>query len=49
MLSVSHLAQIHLKFEMLIKNGDSVEIIPGTGGRRVKESDGGGEFNYDIL
>jgi hypothetical protein len=25
-----------------------VETIPGMGGR-IKENDGGGEFNYDIL
>jgi hypothetical protein len=27
----------------------SVETIPGMGGRGIKENDGGGEFNYDIL
>jgi hypothetical protein len=26
-----------------------VESIPGMGGGRIKENDGGGEFNYDIL
>jgi hypothetical protein len=26
-----------------------VEIIPGVGGGRIKENDGGDEFNYDIL
>jgi hypothetical protein len=26
-----------------------VETIPGMGGGRIKENDGGGEFNYDIL
>jgi hypothetical protein len=26
-----------------------VETIPGTGGEGVKENDGGGELNYDIL
>jgi hypothetical protein len=26
-----------------------VETIPGLGGRAIKENDGGGEFNYDIL
>jgi hypothetical protein len=26
-----------------------VETIPGTGGEEIKESDGQGEFNYDIL
>jgi hypothetical protein len=33
------------------KNGKMrpVETIPGMGGRRIKENDGGGEFNYDIL
>jgi hypothetical protein len=25
-----------------------IETIPGMGGR-IKENDGGGEFNYDIL
>jgi hypothetical protein len=27
----------------------SGETLPGMGGRRIKENDGGGEFNYDIL
>jgi hypothetical protein len=27
----------------------SVETIPGMGEGRIKENDGGGEFNYDIL
>jgi hypothetical protein len=26
-----------------------VELIPGMGGGEIKENDGGGEFNYDIL
>jgi hypothetical protein len=26
-----------------------VESIPGMGGGRIKENDGGGEFNYDLL
>jgi hypothetical protein len=26
-----------------------VETIPGMGGGRIKENDGGDEFNYDIL
>jgi hypothetical protein len=26
-----------------------VETIPGVGRKGVKENDGGGEFNYDIL
>jgi hypothetical protein len=26
-----------------------VETLPGMGGRGIKENDGGGEFNYDIL
>jgi hypothetical protein len=26
-----------------------VERIPGMGGGKIKENDGGGEFNYDIL
>jgi hypothetical protein len=25
------------------------ETIPGMGGGEIKENDGGGEFNYDIL
>jgi hypothetical protein len=25
-----------------------VETIPGMGGGRIKENDGGGEFNYDL-
>jgi hypothetical protein len=25
------------------------ETIPGIGGERIKNNDGGGEFNYDIL
>jgi hypothetical protein len=27
----------------------SVETIPGMRGRGIKENDGGGKFNYDIL
>jgi hypothetical protein len=27
----------------------TVETIPGMGEGRIKENDGGGEFNYDIL
>jgi hypothetical protein len=27
----------------------SVETTPGMQGREIKENDGGGEFNYDIL
>jgi hypothetical protein len=27
----------------------SVETIPGRGGVKIKENDGGSEFNYDIL
>jgi hypothetical protein len=27
----------------------SVETIPGMGEGEIKENDGGGEFNYDIL
>jgi hypothetical protein len=26
-----------------------VETIPGMGEGRIKENDGGGDFNYDIL
>jgi hypothetical protein len=26
-----------------------VETIPGMGGGKIKENDGGGEFNYDIV
>jgi hypothetical protein len=26
-----------------------VQTIPGMGGGRIKENDGGGKFNYDIL
>jgi hypothetical protein len=26
-----------------------IETVPGRGGREIKENDGGGEFNYDIL
>jgi hypothetical protein len=26
-----------------------VETVPGMGGGEIKENDGGGEFNYDIL
>jgi hypothetical protein len=26
-----------------------VETVPGIGGRRMKESSEGGEFNYDIF
>jgi hypothetical protein len=26
-----------------------VGTIPETGGEKIKENDGGGEFNYDIL
>jgi hypothetical protein len=26
-----------------------VEAVPGMGGAGIKEKDGGGEFNYDIL
>jgi hypothetical protein len=26
-----------------------VETIPGMGGGRIKENDGGGKFNYDIF
>jgi hypothetical protein len=26
-----------------------VETVPGMGGGELKENDGGGEFNYDIL
>jgi hypothetical protein len=26
-----------------------VETVPGMGKRAIKENDGGGQFNYDIL
>jgi hypothetical protein len=26
-----------------------VETVPGMGGSEIKENDGGGEFNYNIL
>jgi hypothetical protein len=28
---------------------EHVESIPGKGGQGIKENDGGGEFNYDVL
>jgi hypothetical protein len=31
------------------ENMRPAETIPGVGGRRIKENDGRGEFNYDIL
>jgi hypothetical protein len=34
---------------MKIKEMRHVETIPGMGGERIKENDGEGEFNYDIL
>jgi hypothetical protein len=27
----------------------TVETVPGMGGEGIKENDGGGEFNYNIL
>jgi hypothetical protein len=35
----------------MYKNGKMrlVETIPGMGEGRIKENDGGGDFNYDIL
>jgi hypothetical protein len=35
----------------MYENGEMrpVEAIPGIGEGRIKESDGGGKFNYDIL
>jgi hypothetical protein len=27
----------------------SIETIPGMGGGGLKENDGGGEFNYDVV
>jgi hypothetical protein len=40
------------KYSVLVyENGRmrSVETIPEMRGGRIKENDGGGEFNYDIL
>jgi hypothetical protein len=31
------------------RNMRPVETIPGLGGEGIKEKDGGGVFNYDIL
>jgi hypothetical protein len=31
------------------RNMRSVETVPGIGARRILETEGGGEFNYDIL
>jgi hypothetical protein len=38
-------------YVVMYENGKMrpVEIIPGIGGGRIKENDGEGEFNYDIL
>jgi hypothetical protein len=38
-------------YVLIYENGKMrpVETIPGMGGGRIKENDGGGEFNYDIL
>jgi hypothetical protein len=38
-------------YVLLCVNGKMrpVETVPGMGGGRIKENDGGGEFNYDIL
>jgi hypothetical protein len=33
---------------MYVNGSDIVETIPGTGERRIKENDGGGEFKYGI-
>jgi hypothetical protein len=27
----------------------AVETVPGMGGKKIKENDGGGEYNCDIL
>jgi hypothetical protein len=37
-------------YVLMYENGKMrpVETIPGMGGGRIKENDGGGEFNYDI-
>jgi hypothetical protein len=34
---------------MKILKMEHVEIITGMRGEEIKENDGGGEFNYDIL
>jgi hypothetical protein len=34
---------------MKMQKQDFVETIPGMGVGRIKENDGGGEFNYDIF
>jgi hypothetical protein len=38
-------------YVLVYENGKMrpVETIPGMGGGRIKENDGGGEFNYDIF
>jgi hypothetical protein len=38
-------------YVLIYENGKMrpVETIPGMGGGGIKENDGGGEFNYDIL
>jgi hypothetical protein len=38
-------------YVLMYENGKMrpVETIPGMGGGRIKENDGGGEFNYDIF
>jgi hypothetical protein len=38
-------------YVLMYENGTMrpVETIPGMGGGRIKENEGGGEFNYDIL
>jgi hypothetical protein len=38
-------------YVLMYENGKMrpVETLPGMGGGRIKENDGGGEFNCDIL
>jgi hypothetical protein len=38
-------------YVLMYENGKMrpVKTIPGMGGGGIKENDGGGEFNYDIL
>jgi hypothetical protein len=38
-------------YVLMYENGQTgtVETIPEMGGGGIKENDGGGEFNYDVL
>jgi hypothetical protein len=38
-------------YALMYENGKTrpCETIPGMRGGRIKESDGGGDFNYDVL